>query len=100
MSRTLIAILAVGIAASPGLAANAVDLPEIPHEFYTLDNGLEVILHEDHSTPIVGVNIWYHVGSKNEVAGRTGFAHLFEHLMFQGSENYDDEYLLFLQQLG
>ena len=47
----------------------------------------EVILHEDHSTPIVAVNIWYHVGSKNEKVGRTGFAHLFEHMMFQGSEN-------------
>ena len=73
---------------------------EIPYTQVTLDNGLTVIIHEDHKAPIVAVNIWYHVGSKNEVPGRTGFAHLFEHLMYQGSENLDDEYLLFLQQLG
>ena len=62
-------------------------LPEIKFEKYTLSNGLQVILHEDHSVPIVSVNIWYHVGSKNEKRGRTGFAHLFEHLMFEGSEH-------------
>jgi zinc protease len=73
---------------------------EIPYKMVVLDNGLTVIVHEDHKAPIVAVNIWYHVGSKNEKPGRTGFAHLFEHLMFQGSENFDDEYLLFLQQLG
>ena len=74
--------------------------PEIPYTKVTLDNGLTLIVHEDHKAPIVAVNIWYHVGSKNEVPGKTGFAHLFEHLMYQGSENLDDEYLLFLQQLG
>ena len=63
------------------------ELPEIEFEFYTLPNGLEVILHVDDSTPIVGVNTWYHVGSKNERPGRSGFAHLFEHMMFQGSAN-------------
>lgn len=63
------------------------DLPDIEFEKFVLPNGLEVILHEDHSAPIVSVNIWYHVGSKNEKPGRTGFAHLFEHLMFEGSEN-------------
>jgi zinc protease len=62
-------------------------LPEIKFEKYILPNGLQVILHEDHSVPMVSVNIWYHVGSKNEKRGRTGFAHLFEHLMFEGSEN-------------
>lgn len=62
-------------------------IPEIKFEKYTLSNGLQVILHEDHSTPMVSVNIWYHVGSKNEKRGRTGFAHLFEHLMFEGSEH-------------
>ena len=61
----------------------------IAFEKYTLPNGLEVILHEDHTTPVVGVNLWYHVGSKNEKPGRTGFAHLFEHLMFQGSKHHD-----------
>jgi len=62
-------------------------IPEIKFEKIVLSNGLQVILHEDHSTPIVTVNVWYHVGSKNEKRGRTGFAHLFEHLMFEGSEH-------------
>ena len=68
-------------------------IPDLKVEKYTLPNGLEVILHEDHTTPVVGVNIWYKVGSKNEKPGRTGFAHLFEHLMFQGSQHHDHEYL-------
>jgi zinc protease len=62
-------------------------VPKIRFEKYTLPNGLEVILHEDHSTPIVAVNTWYHVGSGDEKVGRTGFAHLFEHIMFMGSEH-------------
>ncbi len=68
-------------------------------DFY-LPNGLRVILHEDHSTPIVAVNLWYHVGSKNESSGRTGFAHLFEHLMFEGSLHHDREYFAPLQEAG
>ena len=60
-------------------------MPKIAFEKYTLPNGLDVILHVDHTAPIVGVNVWYHAGSKNERPGRTGFAHLFEHMMFQGS---------------
>jgi zinc protease len=63
---------------------------DIPYREQVLDNGLRVIVHEDHKAPIVAVNIWYHVGSKNEAQGRTGFAHLFEHMMFQGSKNYVD----------
>ena len=74
--------------------------PEIPFEMYELDNGLDVILAEDHSIPFVQVNIWYNVGSKDEVAGRTGFAHLFEHLMFQGSAHNDEEYFQLLEQIG
>ena len=66
--------------------------PEIPFDEFYLDNGLRVIVHEDRKAPIVAVTIWYHVGSKNEVPGKTGFAHLFEHLMFNGSENHNDEY--------
>ena len=62
---------------------------DIPFTRHTLGNGLSVILHEDHDCPIVAVNLWYHVGSKNEVPGRTGFAHLFEHLMFEGSAHHD-----------
>src|SRR3989442_6779 len=61
------------------------DQISVPYTTFTLPNGLTVILHEDHSVPIVTVNIWYHVGSANEKVGRTGFAHLFEHLMFEGS---------------
>src|SRR2546423_8343269 len=80
-------------------AENAV-LPPIKFTEFTLQNGLRVILHEDHSTPIVAVNIWYHVGSKNEVPGRTGFAHLFEHMMFQGSKHYDKDYFVPLQEAG
>ena len=60
---------------------------EVPYRLFTLENGLTVILHQDKSIPVVAVNVWYHVGSANERAGRTGFAHLFEHLMFEGSKN-------------
>ncbi len=66
----------------------------------TLANGLDVLVHEDHRLPIVGVNLWYHVGSKNECQGRTGFAHLFEHLMFEGSEHYDEGFFQPLQKIG
>ncbi len=67
---------------------------------HTLDNGLDVIVHEDHRCPIAAVNIWYHVGSKNERPGRTGLAHLFEHLMFEGSAHHDSGYFAPLQQAG
>jgi zinc protease len=67
---------------------------------HTLANGLDVLLHEDHSCPIVAVNLWYHVGSKNELPGHTGFAHLFEHLMFEGSAHYDKGYFEPLQAAG
>ncbi len=72
----------------------------IPYSRYTLENGLDVLVHEDHGCPIVAVNLWYHVGSKNETPGRTGFAHLFEHLMFEGSEHYDKGYFQPLQEAG
>jgi zinc protease len=75
-------------------------LPPIKYEEFRLNNGLRVIMHQDKSTPIVAVNVWYHVGSKNEVPGRTGFAHLFEHMMFQGSKNYDADYFGPLQEAG
>ena len=67
---------------------------------HTLANGLDVLLHEDRACPIVAVNIWYHVGSKNEQPGRTGFAHLFEHLMFEGSQHHDHGYFQPLQGAG
>ena len=65
---------------------------DIPYQQFTLPNGLRVIVHTDRKAPIVAVNIWYHVGSKDEPAGRSGFAHLFEHLMFNGSENHPGEF--------
>ena len=73
---------------------------DIPFRRFVLPNGLTVIVHEDHKAPIVAVNVWYHVGSKNERPGRTGFAHLFEHLMFNGSENYDKDFFGPLEQAG
>ena len=79
--------------------AGAIDV-EIPYTQFVLDNGLTLIVHEDHKAPIVAVNVWYHVGSKNEVPGRTGFAHLFEHLMFNGSEHFDDDYFQGAERLG
>src|SRR5437870_12981046 len=72
----------------------------IPYQRFVLKNGLTLLVHEDHKAPIVAVNIWYHVGSKNEKPGRTGFAHLFEHLMFNGSENFNDDYFKALDQVG
>ena len=65
---------------------------EIPYKKFVLKNGLTLIVHEDHKAPIVAVNVWYHVGSKNERLGKTGFAHLFEHLMFGGSEHHKSRY--------
>lgn len=82
------------------LGQSKTSLPPIKIEEYKLKNGLRVVLHQDKSTPIVAVNMWYHVGSKNEVAGKTGFAHLFEHMMFQGSKNYNDDYFKPLQEAG
>jgi zinc protease len=73
---------------------------QISHSKRTLANGLDVIVHEDHQLPMVAVNIWYHVGSKNERPGRTGFAHLFEHLMFEGSEHHDHGFFPPLQRAG
>jgi predicted Zn-dependent peptidase len=80
--------------------AGAPVLPPIKYTQFFLPNGMRVIFHEDHSTPIVGVNVWYHVGSKNEDKGRTGFAHLFEHMMFQGFKGYDFDYIPVIQEVG
>ncbi len=81
-------------------ASSLADLPEIKYETFTLDNGLTVIVHEDKKVPMVAVNAWYHVGSKNEKLGKTGFAHLFEHLMFNGTENYNNEYFEPFEKIG
>jgi len=84
---------------SLSIAQNVDDI-DIKYEKFVLDNGLTLIVHEDHKAPIVAVNVWYHVGSKNEKPGKTGFAHLFEHLMFNGSENFDDDYFQALERVG
>jgi zinc protease len=81
-------------------AAQAAAIPEVKFEKYTLPNGLQVIFHVDRSTPIVTTDVWYHVGAKNERPGRTGFAHLFEHMMFQGSEHHDSNYFDPFQAAG
>ena len=73
---------------------------KIPYEQFQLDNGLTVIVHEDRKAPIVGVAVWYNVGSKDEPEGKTGFAHLFEHLMFNGSENAPNDYFQYLSEMG
>jgi zinc protease len=89
----------VPAAAAPAAAGGAGEI-DIPYTRFVLDNGLRLIVHEDHKAPIVAVNVWYHVGSKNEKPGKTGFAHLFEHLMFNGSENHDDDYMVPLDRVG
>lgn len=87
-------------AAAPAPIAELVKAVDIPHEAFTLDNGLRVIVHEDRKAPVVAVSVWYRVGSKHEPKGKTGFAHLFEHLMFNGSENAPDDFFEPLQQVG
>ena len=90
--RTARVVTFVGIAAcAAGAATAAVRPPKLEYQVTTLPNGLTLVTEEDHSTPIVHLQLWYHVGSKNEKRGRTGFAHLFEHLMFKGSKNVEAE---------
>ncbi|MEO5641438.1 MAG: pitrilysin family protein [Sphingomicrobium sp.] len=108
MRLKLAAFLAATALASPSFAATAAAAPvaalvrqvAIPHNSFKLANGLTVIVHEDHKAPIVAVSTWYNVGSKDEPAGKTGFAHLYEHLMFNGSENLPGDYFKWLQQIG
>jgi predicted Zn-dependent peptidase len=87
-------------AAGPAPVAELVRKVDIPYEQFTLDNGLRVIVHEDRKAPVVAISIWYNVGSKDEPAGKTGFAHLFEHLMFNGSENAPGDYFEPLREIG
>ena len=94
-------LLVVFVLAAMTIPAQNFDrLPPLSIKEYNLKNGMRVILHQDKSTPIVTVGVWYHVGAKNEAIGRTGFAHLFEHMMFQGSKNYDADYFTPLQEAG
>lgn len=99
---TLLLMFSIAVTHS-GIAQEAsaeIEIPDISYEKYVLDNGLTLIVHQDTKAPIVAVNVWYHVGSKNEPDGRSGFAHLFEHLMFNGTENFDDEYFKPLEKAG
>jgi predicted Zn-dependent peptidase len=92
------------IAAQPHAAGNSIQSlvaqVNIPHQEFTLPNGLRVVVHEDHKAPVVAVSVWYSIGSKDEPPGRTGFAHLFEHLMFGGSENSNTSYFTPMQGIG
>ena len=107
MRSPLIAALLAGSAlVTPAIAQDAapvaalVKAVDIPHSSFTLANGLRVVVHTDRKAPIVAVSVWYHIGSKHEPAGKTGFAHLFEHLMFNGSENAPGDFFEPLQQVG
>ena len=93
-------LVASGIFAAVLSASTATAQEAIPFEHFTLPNGLRVVIHEDHSTPKVAVAVWYNVGAMNEPEGRSGFAHLYEHLMFNGSENHDSEWFPPLQEIG
>jgi zinc protease len=106
-TSSLVAALSLAAAASaaagkaaPSAPWSDAPVPKIAFEKYTLPNGLQVILHVDRKLPIVHVNEWVHVGSKNEKPGRTGFAHLFEHLMFEGSKDSPEKYLTVAEKLG
>ena len=96
--RTKLAV-ALFVAACSAMYAQVATV-DVPYQRFVLKNGLTLIVHEDHKAPIVAVNIWYHVGSKNELPGKTGFAHLFEHLMFGGSEHHQQRYLEAMEPIG
>ncbi len=101
MFRILALVLCLFVSPASTVWAGGGSNPiDIPFSKFVLDNGLTLIVHEDHKAPIVAVNVWYHVGSKNEKPGKSGFAHLFEHLMFNGSENFNDDYFKAIQQVG
>lgn len=99
MKLKFLTLILLAIFVVPAYAQN-VPRFDIPYEKFVLKNGLTVIVHEDHKAPIVAVNVWYHVGSKNEKPGKTGFAHLFEHLMFNGSEHFNNDYFQALERIG
>jgi zinc protease len=99
MDRVLMLVFCAVLAGGAAAQAQTKDT-DIPYQKFVLDNGLTLIVHEDHKAPIVAVNLWYHVGSKNEKAGRTGFAHLFEHLMFGGSQHAMGSYIKGLESVG
>src|ERR1700744_5634948 len=85
---------------APASSSVNIPIPDIKYTKFVLKNGLTVLVHEDHKAPIVAVNTWYHVGSKNEQLGKTGFAHLLEHLMFSGSDNFNHNYINSMEAIG
>lgn len=107
MNRQIFTLAFVCIIAISAFAQTAIEYPtydpksiDVPYKKFVLPNGLRLVVHEDHKAPIVAVNVWYHVGSKNEKPGKSGFAHLFEHLMFNGSENFNTDYFQALEAIG
>ncbi len=102
LNRLILAFAtAFAVTSSPAFGAAAdIPIPDIPYTKYVLRNGLTLLVHEDHKLPVVAVNTWYHVGSKNETPGKTGFAHLFEHLMFSGSENFNKTFIAAMGPIG
>jgi predicted Zn-dependent peptidase len=101
-TRELVAAVAPAeaVPAEPAPVSALVSQVAIPHQSFTLDNGLTVIVHEDRKAPVVAISTWYNVGSKDEPKGKTGFAHLFEHIMFNGSENLPGDFFEYLQNVG
>jgi zinc protease len=109
LKQIVLALGLAALAAAPAMAADATKPASkafdrkaytIPYKKFVLPNGLTLLVHEDHSVPVVGVNVWYHVGSRNEKRGKTGFAHLFEHFFFNGSENYPHGFREAMDDLG
>ena len=85
---------------APAPVSKLVQSVDIPYERFTLDNGLTVLVNTDRKAPVVAVSVWYDVGSKHEPKGKTGYAHLFEHIMFNGSQNAPEDYFVYLKQIG
>lgn len=100
LSGSALISTAPALAQEPAPVSKLVDAVNIPHEKFTLPNGLTVLVHEDRKAPVVAVSIWYGVGSKNEPKGKTGYAHLFEHIMFNGSENAPGDYFEYTKKIG
>ncbi len=99
-SALCLLIFATACGESARTGTPSADVVDIPNTKYVLDNGLRLIVHEDHKAPIVAVNVWYDVGAGDEKIGKTGFAHLFEHLMFNGSEHFNDDYFKPFDRVG
>src|ERR1700745_829170 len=98
--RILLLALSLAALSLPISAQVTAPKVDIPYERFVLNNGLTVVIHEDHKAPIVAVNVWYHVGSKNEKPGKSGFAHLFEHLMCEGSEHAQGRFVDAMERIG